>query len=157
MKYNQEAASEYLGVNNDVVKEYFEKMDDNIKYYIQRCLEYLQSADVLKWYKVPMVRKKNKETFINSNGNIMIKCSYEDLRATPEEVSYFNTVFEDLRNEMNIKSKSECFYGSKALNFCKSLSENIFRQASEWLSAAFLIILDVERSEIRRSTNSRPQ
>lgn len=125
MKYNQEATSEYLGVNNDVIREYFDKMDDNIKYYIQRCLDYLQSADVLKWYKVPMVRKKKKETIIQSNGNIMIRCYYEDLRATPEEVNHFNTVFEDLRKEMNIKSKSECFYGSKALKFCKSLSEKL--------------------------------
>lgn len=124
VKYNQRDISSIVNIDMVIINEYFEKVDDDIRYYIQRCLEYLQSADVLKWYKVPMVRKK-KSSVVIENGNPVINCDYEDVRATSEEVKYYNNLFEETRLELNIKSKSECFFGSKAIEFCKKLSEKL--------------------------------
>jgi hypothetical protein len=127
LKYNQdsEMVEKELQMEMSHVKDYFEKVDDNIKYYIQRCLEQLEKADVLKWYKIPMVRKKKLSHAVDEKGRIIVECEYEDVRATPEEVSYFNEVFEKLRKELNIQSKTECFYGRKAFDFCIKLTSHL--------------------------------
>lgn len=127
LKYNQDSedVQEQLGMEQSFIKDYFEKVDDNIKYYIQRCLEHLEKADVLKWYKIPMVRKKKISVSMNSKNNPVINCAYEDVRATTEEVAYYNQIFEEIRKELDIKSKSECFYGYKAFSFCAKLSEKL--------------------------------
>jgi len=125
LKYNQdsEVVEKELKIEPAHIRDYFEKVDDNIKYYIQRCLEQLESADVLKWYKIPMIRKKKVSVSTDSKNNPVIHCEYEDVRATSEEVSYFNEVFEKVREELHIQSKSECFYGRKAFDFCLKLTE----------------------------------
>jgi len=126
VKYNQDEFSISLDINKLVFREFFEKVDDNIKYYIQRCLEYLQSADVLKWYKVPMVKKKKIiNVYIDQKGNPVVEGEFENVRATPEEVKYFNEVSELARVSLDIKSKPECFYGKKAFQFCKIVTEKL--------------------------------
>jgi hypothetical protein len=127
IKYNQEQASQKIEIDNVIIREFYEKVDDNIKYYIQRCLEYLQSADVLKWYKVPMIKKK-KVNISMENNKPTFECEYENVRATSEEVKYFNDITESIRECLGIKSKSECFYGRKASEFCRMVSDRLSEQ-----------------------------
>jgi hypothetical protein len=114
MKYNQETASEYLDINIEIINEFFEKMDDSMRYYIENCLEYLRKADVLVWYKVPMVRKRNIKRVELDNSDIGLACSYIDGRATDEEIKYIISCSELIRTKLGIKNKSECFYGGRA-------------------------------------------
>ena len=58
VKYNQAEASGHLNISLTIIREFFEKVDDSIRYYMENALRYLQSANVLKWYKIPMVRKR---------------------------------------------------------------------------------------------------
>lgn len=128
MKYNQNNTSEYLNINVSIVNEFFEKIDENIRYYIENCLEYLRKADVLVWYKVPMLRKRVIERSDSNNKDINIKCSYIDVRATDEEIKYIIDTSELIRSLHGIKNKSECFYGSKAEIYRRELQNKLIQQ-----------------------------
>ncbi len=125
VKYNQEHTSNEFKLNNDVTREFFEKVDNNIKYYIHNCLEFLKQADVLKWYKVPMVKKKETNITVVDDKNIAVECDYKDVRATSEEVNFYIKTSESIREELKIEKASECFYGSKAFDFCNMLSDRL--------------------------------
>lgn len=128
MKYNQSNTGEYLNINTSIINEFFEKVDENIRYYIENCLEYLKKADVLVWYKVPMLRKRIIERSESTNKDINIKCSYIDARATDEEIKYIIDTSELIRSLYGIKNKSECFYGNKAEIYRRELQNKLTRQ-----------------------------
>jgi hypothetical protein len=122
MKFNQKSASEYLDINIATINEFFEKIDEKIRYYIENCLNYLKKADVLVWYKVPMVRKRHIKRVNMYNTDINLECSYSNSKATDEEMKYIISCSELVRTKLDIKSKAECFYGGKAEIYRKELS-----------------------------------
>jgi len=113
MKYNQFNTSEYLDIDIPIVNEFFEKVDENIRYYIENCLEYLRKADVLVWYKVPMLRKRVVERLDSNNKDINIKCSYIDVRATDEEIKFIIDSSELIRSLFGIKISLNVFMEEK--------------------------------------------
>jgi len=70
-------------------------------------------------------KKKINKVYIDKKGNPVVEGEFENVRATSEEVRYFNEVSEMARVSLNIKSKAECFYGSKAFQFCKIVTEKL--------------------------------
>lgn len=122
-KHNQTHVSKLMNIWETTTYEFFEKVDDGIAYYIQNALKLLQEADVLKWYKVPMIRKKKIEVKMNTKGTPIIDCLYEDRRATSDEFKLCNDIFEKVRHELEIEKRQECFYGKRAKVFWERLNE----------------------------------
>lgn len=122
-KYNQACVGEFLDINQSVVAEFFDKVDYSIRYYIESCLNYLKTADVLEWYKVPMVKKRKMEMGESKDGVIPLICERTDERASDEEVKYIIDCREQVKDELKISNRSECFYGSKAKKYKERLQE----------------------------------
>lgn len=115
VKYNQAEASGHLNISLTIIREFFEKVDDSIRYYMENALRYLQSANVLKWYKIPMVRKRVVErTYMENDPDIYFTCRYVDMMATDEEVNFINLLENEIDKELDIKTKMERYYGEKA-------------------------------------------
>lgn len=129
MKFNKNLTSNSLSVPSEIVGEFFEKIDDSIRYYMENCLEYLRMCDVLVWYKVPTVRKRVVERVnVDGSSDINLKCGYTDQLATEEEVKFINKCSDESRIELDIVNKRECFYGSKSEAYCKLLSDKLKQQ-----------------------------
>lgn len=122
-KYNQGLVGEFLDVDQNVVSEFFEKVDYSVRYYIESCLNYLKAADVLEWFKAPMVKKRRMEMGSTVDGVIPLVCERTDERATDEEIKFINDCKEQVRLELKITNRSECFYGGKAQLYKKRLQE----------------------------------
>ena len=120
-RYNRRLVGEYLEVDISVINEFFEKVDDSMRYYIETCLENLRKADVLEWFKVPMLKKRKAIQGSNFDGDLTLNCDYEHIRATDEEYKYIIDCSEHVRKELEIKTKSECFYGSKSAEYKEKL------------------------------------
>jgi len=73
LKQHQQAGSEYLKIDKYIMLEYFEKMDECIKYYLEKCLSTLgdkKGLDLIEFEPITMVRKIFfNNTFENNNAN----------------------------------------------------------------------------------------
>lgn len=124
IKYNMIEASSHLDIDIGIMNDFFERVDDSIKYYIENCLDMLKKADVLIWYKVPMIRKRDlSRVYKNDDTDINLECRYVDIKATDEEVNYILKCSETVRKNLGIIEKYECFYGAKAKKFRHQLGE----------------------------------
>lgn len=130
IKNNKRQVSEKLDINIEIINEFFEKVDDNIRTYMEKCLDYLCQADTLIWYKVKMLHKRNLEV-IKSN-NIKIEGSYIEVKATDEEIKFVIDSEEKVRWQLGIKNKKECFYGRKADEYRRRLREELLQENILW-------------------------
>lgn len=124
VKFNKDKVCKYFNINDNTMNEFFDKVDESMRYYMHSCLEYLRKCDVIKWYKVPMLYKRVMFRGSNdSDGQANLVCTYEHVRATDEEVKFVLDCMEYVRKELNIKTESACYYGTSSKKFKTRLKE----------------------------------
>jgi len=116
LKYHQKAGSEYLKINENIMYEYFEKMDECIKYYLDKILSILgnkSGLDLIEFDSITMVRKLylNKELDIN---NIDIKGNWFDEIISDEDRKFVIDCENKAKDKANIINNQEKFYGIKS-------------------------------------------
>ena len=77
IKYNQEKSSEYLNINEKIVFDYFERLDECMKYQLEKCLTILSNKqlNLIELDRVTMVRKSNITAEQNENSGLDIMCN----------------------------------------------------------------------------------
>ena len=123
IKYHQKQSSEYLNIGEDIMFEYFEKMDDCIKYYLEKVLTTLsdrKGLDLIEFDSITMIKKIILEPNIENN-NINIICGYIDEMISDEDRKFVIDCENEAKDIAGITSNKEKFYGVKSYIYKKEL------------------------------------
>lgn len=125
IKYNQEKSCKELGINSDTMFEYFEKIDDCIKYYIDKCLTILKDKDldVIDVESVTMVKKFYIDPLNNFDKGfgLDIECDYEDEQITDDDRKFVYECEIEAKEKAGITRNKEKYYGVKSINYRREL------------------------------------
>lgn len=123
MKYNQEKSCEKLNINSDIMFEYFEKIDDCIKYYLEKCLNTLSKKsglDLIDFESIQMVKKQFVTIEHNENGND-IKPKFIDEPISDDDRKFYYECEKLAKIKAGITNNKEKFYGTKSYIYKREL------------------------------------
>lgn len=124
IKYNQNKSSDELEIDKDIMLEYFEKMDDCIRYYLQECLTILSKPsglDLIDFDAIRMVRKKRVVTQENENGGVDITPKEWDEVLSDSDRKFVYACEDKAKEFAGIVHNKEKFYGTKSLIYNSEL------------------------------------
>ena len=142
IKYNQNKSSEQLGIDKETMFEYFEKMDDCIKYYMQECLTTLSKQsglDLIDFDSIKMVRKQKLISEPNDNGGIDLIPSEWDEVVSDNDRKFVYDCESKAKAFANIVDNKEKFYGTKSLIYNKELKRLLRERNILFMYSAFNI------------------
>jgi len=87
IRYHQEKSSKYLKIDEDTMFDYFNKMDDCIKYYLEKILKILSNKsglDLIEFDSVTKVRKIIRNQMFKGV-KIKFKCNFIDEEISDED------------------------------------------------------------------------
>ncbi len=116
LKYHQKSSSEHLKISENIMYEYFEKMDDCIKYYLDKCLSTLgdkKGLDLIEFDSITMVRKLYINPTLEIN-NIDINGKYTDEIISDEDRKFVIDCENKAKEKAGIINNQEKFYGAKS-------------------------------------------
>lgn len=125
IKYHQKQSSDYLKIDSDIMFDYFERMDECIKYYLDKCLSTLSNSkglDLLEFDSVKMVKKVILEPSLDDN-NIKIVCGYVDEVISDQDRKFVIDCENKAKVKVNITNSKEKFYGVKSHIYKKELKK----------------------------------
>jgi len=125
IKYNQEKSSEYLNMDIKIVYDYFERMDECMKYHLNKCLSKLSNKrelNLIEYDSVTMVQKTNIITERNENGGFDIICNPPMNEIISDEDRKFVIDCEiEAELKAGITKPQEKFYGLTSIIYNKEL------------------------------------
>lgn len=125
IKYNQEKSCRELNIDPDTMYEYFEKIDDCIKYYIDKCLTILKEKEGLELIDVESVTMV-KKFFIDPNSpksgfGLEVQCDYDDDIISDEDRKFVYECEREAKEKAGITRNNEKYYGVKSFNYRNEL------------------------------------
>lgn len=122
IKYNQDGGCEYLNVAPEIMDEYFSKVDDCIKGYLERCIKILSNPKCLNLvvYNLKnMARFQTVDVGGGSDESLCIECKYEDRELTDSEVKFVSHCEEEamIKAGITAENQAEKYYGKKSTIF----------------------------------------
>ena len=130
IRINQKRSGEHLKMNSDIIFDYFDKMDDCIKYYLEKVLKILSNSsglDLIEFDSVTKVRKLIRNESINGI-NINYDCNSPDEIISDEDRKFVIDCENKAKEEAGITDNREKFYGLKSEIYKKKLSELLFKR-----------------------------
>jgi len=125
MRYHQEKSSKYLKIDENTMFDYFNKMDDCIRYYLEKILKILSNKsglDLIEFDSVTKVRKIIRDQSIKGI-KIKFKCNFIDEEISDEDRKFVIDCENKAKEEAGIINNKEKFYGIKAKLYKDKLSE----------------------------------
>ncbi len=125
LKYHQEKSSKYLQINEDTMFDFFEKMDDSIKYFLEKILKILgnkSGLDLIEVDSITMVRKMIRNQ-IDVNDEIKFDCGYIDEIISDEDRKFVIDCENIAKEEAGITRNKEKFYGYKSYVYKNKLKK----------------------------------
>jgi hypothetical protein len=125
MRYHQEKSSKYLKIDENTLFDYFNKMDDCIKYYLEKILITLSNKsglDLIEFDSITKVRKIIREQ--KNNGiEIKFKCKFLDEEISDKDRKFVIDCENKAKEKAGIINNKEKFFGAKAKLYKDKLSE----------------------------------
>jgi hypothetical protein len=142
IKNHQYESSRDLQIDQDIMFEYFERIDDCIKYYLNECLSILgnkKGLDLIDYDCVTMVVKGERREE-EEKGFKDIVC----VSNPPEVISDYDHKFvidceNQARLEAGIESPKEKFYGAKSLLYKDTLKKLLAQRQIKYTFTAYNI------------------
>lgn len=143
IKSNQEKSSEQLNINSDIMFEYFEIIDNCIKYYLEKCLTILsdkKGLDLIDFYPIMMIKKSYiKSTTTNNNGGININCKYFYEEINDEDRRFVYECEKIAKEKAGITINKEKFYGIKSYIYKDYLKKLLIERNIRYTYSAYKI------------------
>jgi len=105
IRYNPKYSSKILDMEIKSIDTYFKISNEKLSYYLESCLELLEKAYIIKYYKIPFVKIRNIE-IVNKHSSVITKVKNEHRRALEEEIRYVEDMITYLCNKHNIKREN---------------------------------------------------
>jgi hypothetical protein len=142
IKYNQEKSCEKLNVNSDIMFEYFEKIDDCIKYYLEKCLTVLSNKsglDLIDFESIQMVKKQFINTRTNKDGGIDIGGKQIDEPISDDDRKFYYDCERIAKEKAGIINNKEKFYGIKSYIYKRELKALLMKRNISFMYPAYNI------------------
>lgn len=142
IKYHQKKSSEALNINNETMFEYFDKMDDCIKYYMQECLSTLSKSsglDLIDFDSIKMVRKQKIVSEDNDKGGVDLETKEWDELVSDDDRKFVYACETKAKEIANIIDNKEKFYGTKSLIYNNELKKLLRERNILFMYSAFNI------------------
>lgn len=142
IKYHQDVSSLTFEIDKDIMFEYFEKMDDCIRYYMQECLSELSKAsglNLIEFDSIKMVRKQKLVYEENQQGGLDITTEEWDEVISDEDRKYVYACEEKAAKKAGITENKEKFYGVKSFIYSRELKELLKKKDILFTYSAFNI------------------
>ena len=144
IKSNQEKSSEQLNINSDIMFEYFEIIDNCIKYYLEKCLTILsdkKGLDLIDFYPIMMIKKLyiKSTTTANNNGGININCKYSYEEINDEDRRFVYECEKIAKEKAGITINKEKFYGIKSYIYKDCLKNLLIKRNIRYTYSAYKI------------------
>lgn len=142
VKYNQAKSSEALNIDQETMLEYFEKMDDCIRYYMQQCLSTLSKKsglDLIDFDSISMVRKQNIEAITNEQSGVDIITKEWDEIVSDEDRKFVYACEDKAKSIAGITDNREKFYGTKSIIYGNELKKMLKERNILFMYSAFNI------------------
>ena len=123
MKYHQDQASKHLNIDEEIICEYYEKMDACLKYYLEKNLNVFakkSGLNLIEFDHITMVRKRNINQHVDNQG-MQIKAGYLDEVISDEDRKFVFECEEKAERVAGIKDNREKFYGFKSMLYRNEL------------------------------------
>ena len=130
IRYHQEKSSKYLKIDEDTMFDYFNKMDDCIKYYLEKILKILSNKsglDLIEFDSVTKVRKIIRNQMFKGV-KIKFKCNFIDEEISDEDRKFVIDCENKAKEEVGITDNREKYYGGKAKLYKNKLSELLIKK-----------------------------
>jgi len=130
MRIYQQKSSEYLNMDIDTMFDYFEKMDDCIKYYLEKILKILSNEsglDLIEFDSVTKVRKIIRDQN-DEDIDILFECDSIDEIISDEDRKFVIDCENKSKEESGITDNREKFYGMKSKLYKKILSKLLIKR-----------------------------
>ncbi len=143
MKYHQEESSQYFKINEDIMFEYFTKIDSCIRYYLTECLEKLsnkKTLDLIDYDCVTMVKKYFNKPITNDLGSLdYVSCENYDEIISDEDHKFVIDCEQEARIYANINQPKEQYYGEKSLKYKNKLTSLLSKRNIKYTYTAYNI------------------
>lgn len=141
LKQHQQAGSEYLKIDKYIMLEYFEKMDECIKYYLEKCLNTLgdkKGLDLIEFEPITMVRKIFfNNTFENNNANFDGDTNDEII--SDEDRKFVIDCENKAKEIADIIDNQEKYYGKKSYIYKSELKKMLSERNIAFTYSAYNI------------------
>lgn len=137
MKYNQEDVKLSLGLDKNIILEYFSKLDNCVAEYLSRCLKYLESTGAIGYSETRMIGVMPKNAVID-NWHIIVEPA-EIRKATEQEIRDYFEMSGKVSEELHIISNQEKWYGKKGLRYKTEISRLLRSEGLLFMCKAFEI------------------
>ncbi len=137
MKYNQEDVKLSLGLDKNIILEYFSKLDNCVAEYLSRCLKYLESTGAIDYSETRMIGVMPKNAVID-NWHIIVEPA-EIRKATEQEIRDYFEMSGKVSEELHIISNQEKWYGKKGLRYKTEISRLLRSEGLLFMCKAFEI------------------
>ena len=130
MRIYQQKSSEYLNMDIETMFDYFEKMDDCIKYYLEKILKILSNEsglDLIEFDSVTKVRKIIRDQN-DEDIDILFECDSIDEIISDEDRKFVIDCENKAKEESGITDNREKFYGMKSKLYKKILSKLLIKR-----------------------------
>lgn len=124
VKFNTGKTSDYIKVNHDNLKEFFNLNNKNLIDSIDRALNRLSNKFLVIWQLVYTIALKEEVIIIDEFGK-KIKLKENHITAEPLELEYINTYENIIAQEMECETKQEIYLSGKYLKFINNVCERI--------------------------------
>jgi hypothetical protein len=141
IKYHQEESCKYLSISEEVMFEYFCKIDDCLKYHLNECLIKLskKSINLIDYEYITMAKKIYTTSIPNDEGGQDLSCEYKFEPLTDEEHKYVIDCENQAKILANIESEKEKYYGVKSYNYHRELNKLLLKRNILFTYSAFNI------------------
>lgn len=142
LKYNQEQGSVALNINPDIMFEYFDKIDDCIKYYLQECLSILsdpKGLNLIDFDSIKMVKKAYVTPVNKDDGGVEVICKYEDEVVSDDDRKFIYECEAIAKEKAGITNNREKFYGVKSYIYKRELKSLLSKRNILFMYSAYNI------------------
>lgn len=113
----------------EIMNDFYSRTDDMVGMYIERALEYLDKTGFIKVDNIHMVCEEviDNSNIIDGDGSIITSIKINNRQSTEEERDFEVECMRiaDAKAEIDIKNKSERYFGKKALSWQRNFSNQL--------------------------------
>lgn len=124
MKYNQRAVETDLSIPIFTVSEYFNKADNRISYYLQKCIAYLASMNCVFFDEIHIITTYETEVKDSDDGRSIEKTRRVNRHeASKDELDLVASLDEIASKTAGVRSNSDKWYGKTATRYKRTMAE----------------------------------
>lgn len=137
MVYDFHMADQF-GIPYDVIWDFLSQIHTNMRGFIRRCFQYLQTDGYIGIENIYLVGKE-ETSFEKQDRKVIATTRHTEKVATEEEIAFYLQCKEEIEKELDIKSAKERWCGHKRFLFRKKLKTQLGQKNIEYVRPGYAV------------------